>query len=107
MKVYDIEVKEILSRIVREEANNIDEALDIVHKKYKAENIVLADGDFVDVSIFQCGESSEEIKERLVLEVVDYLYQDEKKHFEEEASDQSGNHIFTKLKKLKLLCCQD
>lgn len=104
MKTYDIEVREVLSRSVTVEASELDEALEIVHKQYKAEDIVLMENDFVDVSIFQSGESDEEVKDQLVSVVLKYLYEEEKKHFEEEYPDQSENHIFHTLKKLKQLC---
>ncbi|MDQ6983608.1 MAG: DpnD/PcfM family protein [Ghiorsea sp.] len=104
MKTYDIEVREVLSKSVTIEASDLDEALEIVHKQYKAEDIVLMENDFVDVSIFQSGESDEEVKDQLVSVVLKYLYEEENKHFEEEYSDQSENHIFHTLKKLKLLC---
>ena len=40
-------------------------------------------------------------KENLTKEIIDYLYQDEKKHFEE--LEQPKNHIFSKIERLKTL----
>lgn len=46
MKEYDIEVKEILTRVVSVEANNIEEAIDNVVDMYNREEIVLDYDDF-------------------------------------------------------------
>ena len=40
-------------------------------------------------------------KNKLICEVIAYLYEDEKKHFEE--LDKPNNHIFLKLERLKSL----
>ena len=51
MKNYDIEVEEILRRVVNVKANNIDEAIEIVSDKWNDEEIVLDSSDFVESSI--------------------------------------------------------
>ena len=40
-------------------------------------------------------------KENLTKEIIEYLYQDEKKHFEE--LEEPNNHIFSKIERLKTL----
>ncbi len=49
MEIFEIRVKEILSRIVEIEAENEEHALDLVKKKYYGENIVLDYSDFENV----------------------------------------------------------
>lgn len=51
MKTYEIEITETLQRVVKVEANSEDEAYNIVSQKYKNEEIVLDDSDFVDNEI--------------------------------------------------------
>ena len=46
-KEYEIEIVETLQRIVKVKADSYDEALDIVTKKYKNEEIILDENDFV------------------------------------------------------------
>ena len=41
LKEFEIEVTEILQRVVKVKATNKDEALKIVHRRYKDEEIVL------------------------------------------------------------------
>lgn len=48
MKKYDIEVEEVLRRVVHTEANNIDEAIDKVEEQYKKEEIVLDSSDYCE-----------------------------------------------------------
>lgn len=48
MKKYEIEVEEVLRRVVPVEANNIDEAIDKVEEQYKNEEIVLDSSDYCE-----------------------------------------------------------
>lgn len=48
MKKYDIEVEEVLRRVVHIEANNIAEAVDKVEEQYKNEEIVLDSSDYCE-----------------------------------------------------------
>ena len=50
MKKYDIEVEEVLRRVVHVEANNIDEAIDKVEEQYKNEEIVLDSSDYCETN---------------------------------------------------------
>lgn len=52
MMKYKINVKEILSRVVDVEAENIYDAEDIVRKQYKDCEIVLDTGDFQEVGFY-------------------------------------------------------
>lgn len=46
MAIFTMEIKESLSRVVSVEANDIEEAMRMVSKKYKNEEIVLDDKDY-------------------------------------------------------------
>ena len=48
METFKIEVKETLSRIIEVEADSLESAFSIVQYKYKGEEIVLDNDDFVD-----------------------------------------------------------
>lgn len=51
MGTFEIEVTEILSRIVEIEAQDEDEAVSLVYNQYRDGEIVLTADDFKDVSI--------------------------------------------------------
>lgn len=51
MKIFKIEITELLQRIVEVEADCIENALEIVEQKYKAEEIILDNTDFIDFEI--------------------------------------------------------
>ncbi len=51
MQEYSIEIKEVLSRITKVNAESLEEALTIVSDKYKSETIVLDDDDCVESMI--------------------------------------------------------
>lgn len=47
MSTYKVRLEELLSRVVEVEAHSEGEALEIVHKQYRKEEIILNDGDFL------------------------------------------------------------
>lgn len=101
MKIFEIEVLEILSRVIKVEANEMGEAIDTVKKKYKKAEIVLNYNDFVEVDFIDIhSQSKEDIKRNLIKDIIEYLYEDEKKHYEEFDDDKPKDHIFLKLKEL-------
>ena len=51
MTKYRIEVKEVLSRIVEAEADNEEEAVEMVKKMYRNCNIVLDASDYIETEI--------------------------------------------------------
>ncbi|MDT8375398.1 MAG: DpnD/PcfM family protein [Mariprofundaceae bacterium] len=51
MKTFEIEINELLSRVLEVKADNEDEAQSIVEKMYKDEDIVLDSSDFIESSI--------------------------------------------------------
>lgn len=51
MKKFKIEVEEILQRVCEVEANSLEEAIQIVQKQYKDEEIVLDYNDLVETNI--------------------------------------------------------
>jgi len=48
MKKYKVEITETLQTIITVEANSEDEAIDIVHQKYRDEEIVLDSSNYID-----------------------------------------------------------
>lgn len=100
MKTYQIEIQEILTRVVEVEATSSKDATDLVYEGYKNEKYVLDYNDlktlnFVDINV----EPTESNMKRLSKDIVDYLYKIEERHYEE--SDNPESHIFLKLKELK------
>jgi len=51
MENYRIEITEILKKEIEIEAENIDNAIQIITEKYKSEEIVLDSSDFVEYKI--------------------------------------------------------
>ncbi|MBR2203083.1 MAG: DpnD/PcfM family protein [Prevotella sp.] len=51
MKKYKIEVKELLSRIVETEADNEEDAVEMVRQMYRNCDIVLDASDYIDTEI--------------------------------------------------------
>lgn len=49
MQVYQIQIKETLSKVVKIEADNLDEAIQMAQKSYQDEDIILDWSDFVSV----------------------------------------------------------
>ena len=47
-KVYEIEIEEILQKVVKVEANSLEEAIDIAREKYSNEEYVLDYQDYKD-----------------------------------------------------------
>ena len=48
-KTYQIEIEELLQRVVKVKANSLDEAIEKVHEKYRNEEYVLDYNDFKGV----------------------------------------------------------
>ena len=104
MKTFKFEIQEILSRIIEVEAKNEDEAYLKVKEMYNKEEIVLDSSDVTNFNIKKVLTDYNEIeKENLIAELVDYLYNDEKKHYEECDDERPTDHIFLKLEKIKEL----
>lgn len=51
MQKFEVEIEEILQRIVTVEADSKEEAIRIVKEKYRNEEIVLDESDFKEVNI--------------------------------------------------------
>ena len=99
MNDFEFEIKKILSRKVKIKAKTEDEAYKKIKKMYREEEIVLNDLVYIETVI--ANKKNIETKEALFREVIEYLYKDEKKHFQE--CNNPSNHVFLKLKKLKEL----
>jgi hypothetical protein len=101
MGTYKIEVQEFLSRVISIEANTVEEAIAIISDDYKKAHLVLNSNDFVDVNFIDIdAKELKSKKDELTLDIIDYLIEDEKKHFEE-FDKAPKDHIYLKLKKLK------
>lgn len=99
MKTFEIIVQELLSRTISVQAQNIEEAIEKVNQMYRKTEIVLDAEDFLQKEIIPVTLKNE--KEVLIKEIIEYLYEDEKKNFEE--SEKPNNHIFCKIERLKTL----
>lgn len=51
MKTFKIEISETLSRVIEIEANSVDDAINIVVEKYKSEEIILDESDYIEYEI--------------------------------------------------------
>jgi len=95
---FDIEVKEILSRVINVNSTSLGEAIEHINDMYRNEEIVLDESDFngeVSIKEFELNDR----KDILINKVIEYLIKDEKKHYEE--SDEPENHIYNTLIELK------
>ena len=100
MGTFKIEVQEFLARVIEIDAKNVQDAFAKVQKQYKNEKIVLDYNDFVDVNFIDInGQSKEDEKNMLIKEIIEYIYVDEQKHFEE--SNNPENHIGLPFKSLE------
>jgi hypothetical protein len=99
METFEIIVQELLSRTISVQAQNIEEAIEKVNQMYRKTEIFLDAEDFYEKEIIPVTLKNE--KEVLIKEIIEYLYEDEKKNFEE--SEKPNNHIFCKIERLKTL----
>jgi hypothetical protein len=51
MKTFKIEISETLSRVIEIEADTVDDAISIVNEKYKSEEIILDESDYIEYEI--------------------------------------------------------
>jgi hypothetical protein len=51
MKTFEIEITETLQIVQKVEANNYDEAFEIINKKYKNEEIILTSEEYIQTDI--------------------------------------------------------
>lgn len=102
MNTFKIEIQELLARVVEVQAKNIQEAFSQVKDQYIKAQIVLDYNDFAEVNFTDNNSKSKRDEINMLIKgIIDYLYVDEQKHFEE--SDNPENHIFQKLERLKSL----
>lgn len=102
METFKIEVQEFLARVIEVDATNLQEAMSNVQERYKKAEIVLDYNDFVEVNFIDINtQSKNDEMKMLVTNVIEYLYDNEKRHYEE--SEEPQNHIFSKLERLKTL----
>jgi hypothetical protein len=101
METYKIEIQELLARVVEVKAKSIEDAISIVSNNYKKAEIILNSNDYVSANFIDINEiETKSEKEDLTLDIIEYLIEDEKKHFEE-FDLAPKDHIYLKLKKLK------
>ena len=53
MKIFEVQIIEVSNKVVEIEADNIENAIQIITDKYKSEEIVLDSSDFVDYKIVE------------------------------------------------------
>ena len=96
----DIRITEILSRVVTIDSLSIESAITIVEDKYKNEEIVLDYSDCSDDVLIEKKETNfSSKKDSLINKVIQYLIEDEEKHYEE--SEKPHNHIYLTLLELQ------
>jgi len=104
-KLFEIEVQELLCRVVEIEAESYNAALEVIQEKYKKCEIVLDYNDFAFVSYQDINkQSAEDEKNELILDIINFIYNDEERHCLESDKTSSKNHIFIKTERLKNLC---
>lgn len=64
LKEYEIEVEELLQKVVKIEANSLEEALDIAKEMYSNEEIILDYNDIKDTSFKEFNEENEQEKSK-------------------------------------------
>jgi hypothetical protein len=102
MKTFKIEIQELLARVVEVQAENIQEAFSKVNDQYKKVEIVLDYNDFAEVNFIDIKSQSKKDEINMLIKgIIDYLYSNEKKYFEESSNPE--NNIFQKLERLKSL----
>lgn len=99
MGTFKIEIQELLSRTIDIQAQDVDEAIEKANKMYNSEEIILDYNDLKKTEIIPNILLNE--KDNLIKEIIEYLYHDEKKHFEE--LEEPVDHIFLKIERLKIL----
>jgi len=96
----DIKIAEILSKVITINSLSVEDAIITVEDMYKNEEIVLDYSNFNDdVLIEKKEENFISRKDLLINKVVQYLIEDEKKHYEE--SEKPNNHIYLTLLELQ------
>jgi len=96
----DIRITEILSRVITLDALSVEEAILKAKDLYKEEKIVLDYTDFDGNVIIKKDEGCYlSKKDLLISKVINYLIEDDKKHYEESGKPQ--NHIYLTLLKLQ------
>ncbi len=95
--MYEIEVIEILSRKVMIEADNVETAIQQVKEEYYNEEIILDYLDFQEVKFIDS--KKKEYEHQLMIEIIDYLYQNEERHYKE--LNEPNEHVFLKIRTLK------
>lgn len=102
METFKIEIQELLARVIDVKAENIEEAFSKAYEQYEKGEIVLDYNDFAEVNFMDINSQSKADElNSLIKDVINYMYSDEQKSYEE--SDKPENHIFNKLERLKLL----
>jgi len=102
MEKFKIEVQVLLARTVEVKEKNVFDAISKVNEQYKKAEIALDYNDFIGVDFIDVNsQGGNDEKNNLMKEIIDYIYADEVRHFEE--MDEIDNHIFSKLERLKVL----
>lgn len=76
MAKFEVNVEETLSRVVTVEAETMADAIELVHKQYHNEEIVLDSSDYADTKIEPESDYSEQIAEMVSKEEQLDLFED-------------------------------
>lgn len=95
MQTYNIEIQELLARVVSVKAENLQEAYLKVREEYKNAEIVLDSSDFIDVKFTDI--NSPNLQE----EIIEMLNTDKFNHFS--GLNNPENPIFKKADRLRSL----
>lgn len=104
-KMFEIEIQELLCRVVKIKAKSYTAALEKIQEKYSKCEIMLDYNDFVAVSYQDINkQSAEDEKNKLIAEIIDYLHNDIKRDYFASDKTSRKNHIYHKFTRLKTLC---
>lgn len=99
MKSFKIKINEVHQRELNIEAKNIDDAINEVEKFYENNEVLPENSTLVSFSIENKKDTNS--TNVLIKEIISYLYEDEKRHYEEfEQEEKPNDHMFLKLEKL-------
>lgn len=101
MKIFEIELEEVYHRSVKISAPDYEAALVKARRVFELERMTLESGDLLKRKIRAV--STTDRKDALMKEILEYIYDEEERHFEECCEEESEDHIFLKIKELHWL----
>ena len=107
-KYYSVKIREVLAELVDIKANSPEEAEDKARQMYRDEKIVLDSSNYVDTEFILMPEETAagEFPAAELAEVVAYLWEDERRNWEELDMPKTG-HIFNSINRLNTWLSQN